>query len=425
MNKTTTRALLARPLVFGAGAAAAALVNPSLQTGLLLLWIFGIFGGMALAVAAFWWVRDGQGLARHAVVASPTISLFGWGALATFTGGLESPFVAAIFFEIALAVVSMGSGGVLCVTAIGVAVLVFVEALYGFTQGWQLLVLEALFVLAIGGLGAAMSRRRTAGEVALVTQGQELGLRLESLQRELEDERVISRIGENVARLAHGLKNAVHSLRGFVALIEPRLEGGVGTKAALAGLRAAIDDLEKLARMTLAENASSGEKSEVGAASAVRGPAKLAAVGAVVSEARRELSVASPEVSWSVVADEETGDLLVGLGETTLLELLVIVMRNAIEAMDGRGHGTVEYGRIGERCRLTVRDEGRGFSPDELAKIFQPGYTTKAKGSGFGLFLARRIVEDHGGSLEFAAGREKGATVRIELPLVSVGGAHG
>ena len=74
--------------------------------------------------------------------------------------------------------------------------------------------------------------------------GEQLGQRLESLQRALEDERVISRVGENVARLAHGLKNAVHSLRGFVALIEPQLDRASETNAALAGLRAAIDDLD-------------------------------------------------------------------------------------------------------------------------------------------------------------------------------------
>ena len=416
MNKTTLRALLARPLVLSAGAVAAALVNPSLQTGSLLFWILGIFGGTNLAVFAFWWLRDGRGSSRHAVLASPVINLVGWGALATFTGGLESPFVAAIFFEIALAVVSLEPRGVLWVTANGAVLLVLVEALYRFAHVW-LLILEVLFVLAIGGLGAGMSGRRRAGELAFRAQGQELGSRLDSLQRELEDERVISRVGENVARLAHGLKNAVHSLRGFVALIEPRLERGAGTNAALAGLRAAIDDLEKLARMTLAEGGPAVEADDV---AAPRDATDVVAVAEIVEQARRELSAASPNVSWSVDGDSGGGDLFVGLRETTLLELLVILMRNAVEAMEGRGHGTIEFGRRGECCRLTVRDEGKGLSSEDLAKIFQPGFTTKNQGSGFGLFLARRIVEDHGGSLDFLMGEEKGAVVRVELPLVRV-----
>jgi hypothetical protein len=252
VNKTTERALLARPLVFVLGAAASAFVNPSLRTGPLLLWVAGIFGGINLAL---WMLRDRRFFSRLSVLGSPVVALLGWAIVATFTGGLESPFVAAFFFEIILAGVSMGPRGVLWVTANSIVILALIQILpYGFKDGWQLLVLEGMFVAAIGGLGAAMARRRRVGERALRTQSENLGQRLESLQRELEDERVISRVGENVARLAHGLKNAVHSLRGFVGLIEPHLERGAGTNAAMAGLRAAIDDLEKLARLTLAEN---------------------------------------------------------------------------------------------------------------------------------------------------------------------------
>ncbi|MCP4907699.1 MAG: HAMP domain-containing histidine kinase [bacterium] len=418
MNKITTRALLARPLVIAAGAAASALVKPSLQTGSLLIWIVGIFGGLNLAVVALWWAGAGQGLSRHAVLVSPVVGLLGWGALATFTGGLESPFVAAIFFEIALGIVSMGPRGVLWVAANGVALLVLLEFLYGFSHGWQLLVLECLFVMAIGGLGVGMSDRRRVAEVALRTQGRQLGQRLEALQRELEDERVVSRVGGNVARLAHGLKNAVHSLRGFVGLIEPQLESGAGTNAVLAGLRTAIDDLEKLARMTLAED---GRVADASPLVADEGHARLAAV---VEQARWEIAAASPDVSWSIRNQSEGEELLVGLGETTLLELLVILMRNAVEAMDGRGRGSIECARIGERCRLIVRDEGPGFAAEDLDKIFQPGFTTKNEGSGFGLFLARRIVEDHGGALELRAGEERGAVVQVDLPRVSAGGAE-
>ncbi len=420
MNKTLTRALLARPVLLAAGTAASALVNPSLLPGPLLVWIGGIFGGSSLAVFALWWSRAAQGFSRHAVVVSAAIGLLGWTVLAVLTGGLESPFVAAIFLEIALAVVTMGPVGVLGVAGSGVSLLVLIETLAEFVHGWQLLLVESLFILAIGGLAAAMSVRRRSGDAALVTQRRELGQRLESLQRELEDERVISRVGENVARLAHGLKNAVHSLRGFVSLIEPQLGVGSGKNAAMAGLHAAIDDLEKLARLTLVENRTGTDAHGV---AEIRDFSRVAAVAAVVEEARRELTAASPEVSWTIREANRSADLVVGLSRTMLLELLVILMRNGVEAMDGRGRGTVEYGRFGERCWLTVTDEGKGMDTEQLSRIFHPGYTTKTEGSGFGLFLARRIVEDHGGTLDFTVGESRGAVVRVELPLCSLEGA--
>ena len=415
MNKSTPRALLARPLVFAVGVAVAPLVNPALQSG---LWLLGIIGSIAvanLALAGLWWAFSGRGPTRYVPLVSPFLALLGWGTLAVLTGGVRSPFVAAIFFEIALAVFSMGPLGVWWVTGHGLVIMVLGEALGGFSQGWNLLALEMVFVTAIGGLGAALARRRRAGEVA-VSQGEALGQRLELLQKELEDERVISRVGENVARLAHGLKNAVHSLRGFVALIEPQLERGGGTNAALGGLRAAIDDLEKLARMTLAETGGPATPPKV----APRDPDKQASVVEVVEEARRELTTASPGVHWSLLGGDDARALVVGLGEDTLLELLVILMRNAVEAMDGRGQGAVEVGRMDDFCHLLVRDQGPGFEAEALSKIFEPGYTTKPAGSGFGLFLARRIVEDHGGRLDLTSGETGGAVVRVELPLVRV-----
>lgn len=398
--------------MLGLGVAAAGLVNPAFRSG---PWLLGIVAGIAaldLALATAWLLRSGRGFTRSIPILSPVVSLLGWGILAVFTGGVESPFAAAIFFEIALAVVSMGPAGVLWVTGVGSLILVLGEALYRFAHGWQLLVLEVFFIGAIGGLGASIARRRFAGEAALRSQGEQLGQRLEALQRELEDERVISRVGENVARLAHGLKNAVHSLRGFVSLIEPQLEHGAGKNAALAGLRAAIDDLEKLARMTL-------DETTLDEPSASRRDDGLrTAVAPVIAAAHRELGTASPGVEWAVEVGDDAAALRVDLGEPTLLELLVILMRNAVEAMNGEGRGHLEFGRAGDFCRIRVGDEGAGFDAADLAKIFQPGFTTKPAGSGFGLFLARRIVEDHGGRLELGARPAGGALVTVELPCV-------
>ncbi len=412
MNKTIERALLARPLLLLVGAAAAVWLVPNLR-GALILWIAGIFAGSTLLL---WGMARLSALASFARRISPVVGLLGWGVLATFTGGLKSPFVAAFYFEIALSVVSMSPRGVAWVTANAVAILFAIQYVYGLSEGLPLLLLEAGFALAIGALGAAVARRRRTSELALRRQGEELGGRLESLQRALEDERTISRVGENVARLAHGLKNAVHSLRGFVSLIEPQLEGRAGARAALTGLRAAIDDLERLARLTLAEGADASEGP--GAAGASGSRVEETPVAAVVADARDELTSASPGVSWSVTADDRAGALAVAVAQETLLELLIILMRNAVEAMEGRGRARLAYGERDGFVWIEVADEGKGFDPADLSKIFQPGYTTKAGGSGFGLFLARRIASDHGGRLAIEPGATHGAVVRVELPVV-------
>lgn len=414
MNDPLSRALLARPLAFALGAAASYVLVPGMRLGGLLFWFAGPIVGVGLVL---WAIHRWARAAPLAVLASPVVSLFGWSTLVVFTGGLRSPLLAAFFLEIALASVTLGTRGVLWVSGWTALLLVLVAHLYLYSQGIPLLLVELGFVVAVGSLGFAVARRREAAELALRDQQEALGNRLALLQRQLEDERVVSRVGENVARLAHGLKNAVHSLRGFVALIEPQMEGQSGAKAALQGLRLAIDELESLARMTL-EEGTAGEAPAEDSAPPGRTGDRIAVLARAVEEARQDLAVASPGFEWTVRADDHATGLVVRLPEASLLELLVVLMRNAIEAMEGKGCGTIEITRVGDRALLLIEDEGPGFETDDWEQIFQPGFTTKTQGSGFGLFLARRIVTEHGGTLRLAHGAKGGALVRVELPLV-------
>lgn len=101
-----------------------------------------------------------------------------------------------------------------------------------------------------------------------------------------------------------------------------------------------------------------------------------------------------------------------------LWRLVTNVIQNGLEAMRGRaGSFTVQTERLDAAIRLTVTDEGAGIPPDRLDKLFEPYFTTKAKGTGLGLVIARQIVEDHGGHIEIRSEVDKGTTAAIELPL--------
>jgi signal transduction histidine kinase len=407
--------------------------------------MFPLLGAIFAGPGLLLWVARGlRPLGRVASAASPAISLLGWGTLATFTLGLKSPILAAFFFEIGLAAVSMGPFGVAGVTGAAILVLTLVQTIFGLAAGWQLLLIESGFLAVVGGLGFAMAQRRVASEAALRIQSDELGQRLETLQRQLDDERVVARVGENVARLAHGLKNAVHSLRGFVGLIEPEVDRGGHSRQALAGLRAVIDDLERLARLTLTETLASGRNREglhgSGGGLSDGGPSANANASTrpmnglaagnqtadlldVVAAAVRDLRASNPDVVFDLrIAPGEPRDCRVSIAATPLHELLTILLRNAAEAMHGVGRCTIDVTRKADRCHVEIGDEGEGLTPDAAARLFSPGFTTKSGGSGFGLFLARRIVEDHEGSLELVPKPEKGAVAVLELPQVEVGG---
>jgi signal transduction histidine kinase len=68
---------------------------------------------------------------------------------------------------------------------------------------------------------------------------------------------------------------------------------------------------------------------------------------------------------------------------------------------------------------LSITDDGAGIAGDVLGKLFQPFFTTKPKGTGLGLWLSQRIVQDHGGSITVESVPGKGTTFTITLPTVT------
>ncbi len=94
--------------------------------------------------------------------------------------------------------------------------------------------------------------------------------------------------------------------------------------------------------------------------------------------------------------------------------------KNAVDAMQGRGNLTVTVVFDKQRTYIDVSDTGKGISRKDFKTVFNPGYTTKKRGWGLGLTLAKRIIEEYHGGKIYVKSSEVGVgtTFRIELPLV-------
>jgi signal transduction histidine kinase len=101
--------------------------------------------------------------------------------------------------------------------------------------------------------------------------------------------------------------------------------------------------------------------------------------------------------------------------EDRLREVLQVLLRNAAEAMGNSGSVVVQSECVEGAVRILVRDQGPGIPGEILARMMKPGYTTKPCGSGFGLFLARRVVEAYGGSLKIVPSSGAGAELCLTL----------
>ncbi len=140
-------------------------------------------------------------------------------------------------------------------------------------------------------------------------------------------------------------------------------------------------------------------------------------LGALVHETLLPYQSAPPEgVTVSVASPEAPAAVEGDAGQ--LRRVLLNVVHNGLEAMQARGGelrvaAGVEDGLV----RVRVRDQGTGV--EDVERIFEPYYTTKVKGTGLGLLIARQIVEEHGGRIRVESEPGVGTEVTIELPAVA------
>jgi two-component system, NtrC family, nitrogen regulation sensor histidine kinase NtrY len=112
------------------------------------------------------------------------------------------------------------------------------------------------------------------------------------------------------------------------------------------------------------------------------------------------------------------GMSLVRLDAEQIRRVIINLVDNAIEAMERRGQIVVEtqLDAVNSVVRVVVADDGPGIPAAERDKLFLPYYSTKRRGSGLGLAIVRRIIAEHGGSIEAGDNTPRGTRFTIELP---------
>jgi signal transduction histidine kinase len=130
------------------------------------------------------------------------------------------------------------------------------------------------------------------------------------------------------------------------------------------------------------------------------------------------LREAGASVTRSLQADPDT----VSADETHLEQLFVNLLLNAADAITSQGDVSltteiVQADRLGRAVRIAIKDSGVGIAPETIPNLFQPFFTTKKHGTGLGLYLTRRIVEEHSGSIQVESTPGQGTCVRVCLPV--------
>jgi PAS domain S-box-containing protein len=239
---------------------------------------------------------------------------------------------------------------------------------------------------------------------------QYIAIRADITARKAAEERLaqqaaLARLGQMAAVVAHEVKNPLAGIKGAMQVLMSRRASGDSETIVMRDVVVRIDALNELIQdmMMFARPK----------------PPRLAQVNMrhlldeAVTMLRRDPIGSSLDVQveggdGSIIADP---DLL----RATVLNLLL----NAAQAMDGRGRIRVTGERRDGTWAIEVRDSGPGIPAAIQQEVLEPFFTTKSRGGGLGLPIAKRVAELHGGSLSLTCPESGGTSVTVTLPVAA------
>lgn len=214
----------------------------------------------------------------------------------------------------------------------------------------------------------------------------------------------LSAIGQLAAGIAHEIRNPLTSLRGFIQLLDASVGGAQRNYCQIM--------LSELDRINLIVS----ELLVLAKPQAVRfQPKDLSElIRNVLSLLESQANLKNIQMHASI--DEQLP--LISCEENQIKQVLLNLCKNAMEALPDGGEIYVKGQQVSaEHIQISIRDNGCGIDPERIPRLGEPFYTTKENGTGLGLMVSQRILEDHGGSLQIESERQKGTTVSIVLPV--------
>jgi signal transduction histidine kinase len=245
------------------------------------------------------------------------------------------------------------------------------------------------------------------GEVAAATK--ELAAANSSLfdsQQRLARSERLAVVGQMAASLAHEVGTPLHSISGHLELLATSHPYDADTQRRVRVIQHQVDFIVGTVKRLL-------EWTHRG-----RLPLRPLALNELLKEV---LWLVGPTLDKNGIRVELNFDERIPplcANRDSLQQVFLNLINNSIDAMPGGGliEVTTKLGE-GGTAEVVFRDSGVGIEPDASEHLFEPMWTSKPTGSGFGLAIAREVMAEHGGSIELVEGAGRGAAFRLALPL--------
>lgn len=231
----------------------------------------------------------------------------------------------------------------------------------------------------------------------------------ETQQRLVRSER-LAVAGQMAASLAHEIGTPLNAISGHLQLLARDHPQHADTQRRVQIINQQLDFIVKIVKSLLAWT----HKRQV--------ELLPTDVNALVRELIWLVSPTLEQRAITVNVELDQGLPLVAVHRDGLRQVFLNLINNSVDAMPegGRLEITTRLDRRRQEAELVFRDTGVGIDPGALDHLFEPMWTTKDSGSGFGLAIAREIMTEHGGRIEVINRQDVGAAFRLSLPLAAV-----
>lgn len=238
---------------------------------------------------------------------------------------------------------------------------------------------------------------------------------LKGLEKEMRENERLAAVGRMAAAVAHEVRNPLSSIKGLALLLKGKISGSDNDKEAANLL---VEQVERMNR-TVSELLSFARPAPL--------DLQKVSVAVLLRDTLRllETDAGNQGVSTRLIVEDGIEDI--AADPDRLSQVFINLLLNGMQAMPEGGELTVtaENCADGKRVKIEVRDTGCGIPQQNLSQLFYPYFTTKAGGTGIGLAISQKIVNDHKGTIKIDSVEGDGTVVTVLLPVFKTDGDSG
>lgn len=244
-----------------------------------------------------------------------------------------------------------------------------------------------------------------AGEVLLIRDL----TNVKHLEKELQRSERLAALGKMAAGVAHELRNPLSSIKGLALILKSSFS--IASKEAETA-DILVKEVERL-------NRSIGELLDYAKPGGLK--RELTSIEDIIGKTVSLVQLDADSFGISIKLEIDKELPLISIDRDKMNQVFLNLFLNAIQAMGHGGELIVRTEKSGQTIIISIRDNGVGIDSENLARVFDPYFTTKSQGTGLGLSMSSKIVEEHGGRLELSSIPGEYTEARVFLSLSESG----